>query len=297
VSDARLDALAAEMRLPVPFPSLPAYRAIAAEVAHRARAAGGPILVGLCGSQGSGKSTMAAFLAALLDGEGLPTAVLSLDDLYLDPEVRPTGIHPLFATRGVPGTHDVALGMATIDRLFAAAPGETVPIPRFDKARDRRAPEGEWDRFTGGARVVLLEGWCVGAPPQPADALTRPVNTIEVEEDSDGRWRAHVNARLAEDYHALFGRIALLVYLRAPGFDCVFQWRRRQEEKLRARVGDTAEGLMDDAALRRFIMHYERLTRHLLDVLPTRADILVSLDPTQRIVSTLTNARTSEGEE
>ncbi|HWL46654.1 MAG TPA: kinase [Sphingomonadaceae bacterium] len=279
--DASLDAFAAELGLPIPFPPLPLYRRIAAALALRARAKGGPIVVGLCGSQGSGKSTMAAFLARLLNEDGLPTAILSLDDLYLDPEQRPVAIHPLFATRGVPGTHDVALGMTTIDRLFAACPGETVPIPRFDKARDRRYPESAWDPFVGPARIVLFEGWCVGVPPQPAEALAVPINALEADEDRDGRWRRHVNACLAGDYRALFGRIDRLVYLRAPDFDCVFAWRRRQEEKLRARVGGGAEGLMDEAALRRFIQHYERLTRFALDTLPARADIVVALDPAQ----------------
>jgi D-glycerate 3-kinase len=283
MSTASLDALAAELRLPVPFPPLPVYRRIAASIAARAAEAGGPIVVGLCGSQGSGKSTMAAFLAAMLAEEGLPTAILSLDDLYLDPEDRPTAIHPLFATRGVPGTHDVALGMATIDRLFAARPGETTLVPRFDKARDRRFAEAEWEPFTGPARIVLFEGWCVGAPPQPAEALLDPINILEAEEDAEGRWRGHVNACLAGEYRALFGRLDRLVYLRAPSFDCVFAWRRRQEEKLRARVGDGAQGLMDEAALRRFIMHYERLTRFQLDVLPARADIVVALDAEQAI--------------
>jgi D-glycerate 3-kinase len=226
---------------------------------------------------------MAAFLARLQHAEGLPTALLSLDDLYLDPEDRPTAIHPLFATRGVPGTHDVALGIATIDRLRAARPGAITRIPRFDKAHDRRFPAEQWESFVGPARVILFEGWCVGAPPQPAEALGAPVNVLEAEEDAEGRWRGHVNACLAGPYRALFSRIDFLVFLRAPSFERVFTWRRRQEEKLRARVGQGAEGLMDDAALRRFIMHYERLTRFILAIFPARADLVVALDADQTL--------------
>lgn len=280
MSDAALDALAAAHRLPVPFPALADYRRIAAAIARRA--ATGPLLVGICGSQGSGKSTMAAFLAALLDAAGLPTAILSIDDLYLDPEDRPIAIHPLFATRGVPGTHDVALGLATIDRLFAAGPDDTVAIPRFDKAADRRHPAERWDAFTGPARVVLLEGWFVGATPEDAAALADPINPLEAEEDRDARWRGHANAALAGAYADLFGRLDYLVFLAAPSFDCVFGWRRRQEEKLRAASGGGA-GVMDDAALARFIRHYERLTRHLLATLPAQADVVAELAPDQTI--------------
>lgn len=269
-----LDAIARALGLPMPFPSVDAYRRVAAAIARRAQH--GPLLAGMCGPQGSGKSTMAAFLAALLEAEGLPTAVLSLDDLYLDPEDRPAHIHPLFATRGVPGTHDVALGLETIDRLFAAGG----PIPRFDKALDRRRPEAEWDGFEGAARVVLLEGWCIGAAPQDEGALVAPVNQLEAMEDPDGSWRRHANARLAGDYRALFDRLGFLAYLRAPSFDCVLAWRTLQEQKLRVREGRG----MDDSALARFVSHYERLTRHLAATLPARADVLVDLDETQAIV-------------
>ena len=70
-------------------------------------------MVGLTGPQGSGKSTLAAKLPPLLAARGLRSAVLALDDLYLTHAERrrlAADIHPLLATRGVPGTHDVALG-------------------------------------------------------------------------------------------------------------------------------------------------------------------------------------------
>jgi D-glycerate 3-kinase len=227
---------------------------------------------------------MAAFVCALLGDAGLPGVALSLDDLYLDPEHRPAHIHPLFATRGVPGTHDVKLGIDLITRLSAANAGTVTAIPRFDKSSDRRAPETEWGRFHGPARVVLMEGWCVGVPPQPDAALGQPVNALEAQEDPDGTWRNQVNAYLCEEYRALFERLSSLIFLAAPSFDCVFGWRQLQETKLRARAGGDAPGLMTDEELRRFIQHYERLTRHALTVLPGRADIVAKLGHDQSIV-------------
>jgi D-glycerate 3-kinase len=283
---ATFDRLIEDLALPADFGSLPWYRRIATEVARRARSSEAPLLVGLCGSQGSGKSTMAAFLRALLDSQGLATAVLSIDDLYLDRDERialSQTVHPLLRTRGVPGTHDVALGQSVIDALFTAAPGAATAIPRFNKASDSRLPPAEWDRFVGPAKIVILEGWCIGATPQDAAALTPPVNALESAEDVDGRWRTYVNDALAGPYRALFDRIGLLVFLRAPSFECVFEWRRLQEEKLRARTGGEGAGLMDDAALARFIAHYERITRHLLDTMPGIADLVVALDDDHRI--------------
>lgn len=233
------------------------------------------LVVGLCGAQGSGKSTLATALKRDLDKDGVRTAVLSLDDLYLtlaEREALAASVHPLLRTRGVPGTHDVPLGLnvlAALDR------GEPAPLPRFDKARDDRAPPESWDAAPADIELLILEGWCVGARPQPPAALEEPVNRLEREEDPDGVWRGYANAALAGDYQRLFARIDLLVLLAAPSFDCVFGWRHQQEQELRARQ-DALAG-MSDAELRRFIQHYERLTRHILAEMPPRADVLVEL--------------------
>src|SRR5688572_4910599 len=93
---------------------------LAKHLSLRARSHGTPLLVGLCGSQGSGKSTAARVLTRLLNGQGLATLALSLDDFYLTLEARLAlahSVHPLLKTRGVPGTHDVPLAMATFQSL------------------------------------------------------------------------------------------------------------------------------------------------------------------------------------
>ena len=236
-----------------------------------------PLVVGICGPQGSGKSTLAALTAEALAGRGLATAVLSIDDVYLTRAERlalADAVHPLLATRGVPGTHDVALALSTLDALAGVGP---TPLPRFDKAADDRAPRADWPVFDAPADVVLLEGWCVGARPQPPVALVAPVNALERDEDPDGRWRAHVQAALAGPYAALFARLDRLVLLQAPDFHVVRAWRGEQEARLRARLNDPGR-TMDEAALDRFVAHYERLTRWTAEDLPAVADLVVRLD-------------------
>jgi len=238
-----------------------------------------PLVVGINGAQGSGKTTLCRFLEELLYQRRLRTVTLSLDDLYLMKAERLTlaqDEHPLFATRGVPGTHDVALGEAILDELRA---GRTTTLPRFDKAADDRAAEGKIAE--GPVDVILFEGWCVGAVPQPAAALRDPVNRLEADEDPDGSWRREVNRRLATDYAELFARIDLLVMLKVESFEAVRANRRLQEQKLAARDPDGA-ALMDEAALDRFLMHYERLTRWMLQEMPARADVLIPIGPDQR---------------
>lgn len=234
-----------------------------------------PVVIGLCGTQASGKSTLARALEAKLSGEGIATATLSLDDLYLTHAERAElarTVHPLLATRGVPGTHDIALGLSVIAALRA---GEPVALPRFDKGRDDRAPRGDWPNAPQDCAVLLFEGWCVGATPQEEAALAEPVNALERDEDAGGQWRAYANAQLAGDYQRLFGTIDRLVLLAAPGFEAVFDWRMQQEQEL---VGRPGARVMDAAGLARFISHYERLTRHILHEMPARADLLIEID-------------------
>lgn len=239
-------------------------------------------VIGLCGAQGSGKSTLTAALAARLAEDGLRVAVLSLDDLYLTRAARlalAARVHPLFATRGVPGTHDVALGLAT---LAALDRGETAPLPRFDKAADDRAPRAAWPRAPAGTQVLLLEGWCLGARPQPEAALAAPVNALEAQEDPDGTWRHHVNAALGGDYQQFFARIDALALLAAPDFGVVAQWREQQEAQLRAGGGPA---VMTPAQVGRFIQHYQRLTQWILEEMPGRADLVARLDAGRGIMA------------
>ncbi len=244
------------------------------------------VVIGLCGSQGSGKSTLADWIAHQYQQQGVPGAVLSLDDLYLPRDAREAlarDVHPLLRTRGVPGTHDVALGLST---LHALKHGEPAPLPRFDKARDDRRPMHEWPRAPVGCRLLIFEGWCVGARPQAYEQLAAPLNELERTEDATGDWRRYANDALIGRYQDLFASIDALLLLAAPDFDVVLEWRMQQEAELRARVGADAPGVMDAAALARFVSHYERLTRHILQEMPGRADLVARLDR-QRGVTTI----------
>lgn len=244
-----------------------------------------PFVVGLCGAQGSGKSTVSEGLRARFEARGLTVALLSIDDLYLPREDRAAlaaSVHPLLRTRGVPGTHDVALGEAI---LAACAAQGSVALPRFSKQDDTRRPQGDWPVIETPVDIVLFEGWCVGAAAQDDAALAVPVNALERDEDPEGVWRRWVNARLAGDYQRLFARIDYLVLLAAPGFEVVAGWRKEQEHRLRAALVAEGGGLaatLDDAAVERFIQHYQRITEHVLTEMPGRADFTVALDRARR---------------
>lgn len=264
------------------------FAPLACALAKHQKSAGRPLLVGINGCQGSGKTTLCDYLTGeLRHREGVRAVALSLDDFYHTRARRERlarQAHPLLMTRGVPGTHDMALLQQTLDALLAPSGDGPVAIPRFDKATDDRYPREHWDRVDEGVDLVLLEGWCLGARPQGEEALATPVNTLEREEDPDGTWRRHVNRALAREFEPLYGRIEQWVMLRAPSFDCVFRWRREQEQKLAAVTHSAATNrIMDEAQLARFIQFFQRLTLQCLEKLPDQVDYLYSLDEQRRV--------------
>ena len=259
-----------------------------AEIVQRRRP-GQTLLVGISGSQGSGKSTLAGLLVQLAQVVlQLKAVSLSIDDFYLTRAARhelAEAVHPLLATRGVPGTHDVELARQTLAAL--GQQGE-VAVPRFDKAADDQVDPEAWPRVEGPVDLIILEGWCLGIDAQPAQALSQPVNALERHEDPDALWRNFVNERIREDYNELYAQIDFLIMLKAPGFEQVLNWRQQQEDKLAAKL--SAEGrdlatsrVMNPAAIQRFIQHYERLTRHGLETLPEQADVVFQLTAQQTI--------------
>src|SRR5690606_22118372 len=190
--------------------------------------------------QGTGKSTLAAQLVAHAAQRGIAAQALSIDDFYLGRRERlqlARTVHPLLATRGPPGTHDVALACATVDALLSLPAGGQVRVPVFDKISDRRLPPSRWRRVLRAPRLLVFEGWFLKVPPQPAAALEVPVNALEADEDPAGAWRRYVNGALA-DYAPLWQRLPHLLLLKGPGFACVPEWRWQQEQTLqRAQPG------------------------------------------------------------
>jgi len=248
----------------------------------RPRPGDAPRVLGISGLQGTGKSTLAGQVVSAATARGLRAAVLSLDDLYLDRGARlalARDVHPLLATRGPPGTHEVALGLSIIDAVRGHA---RTRLPRFDKLGDRRLPESAWPRVHG-LDLLVFEGWCLGTTAQDNAALAGPLNALERDEDADGVWRRWCNAALARDYPPLWGAIDTLAFLQPPGFGIVPEWRWQQEQSLQ-QAAPGSRG-MDRAQVARFVQHYERVSRQALQTLPMSADVVVRLDAQRRILA------------
>lgn len=242
-------------------------------------------IVGVNGAQGTGKTTLSKVLSMLLTEQQLNIVTFSLDDFYLTQQERKKlaiTTHPLLRTRGVPGTHDILLLQNTLKNLVGASSKEEVTIPRFDKAIDDRYPKEQWHRITGPIDMIIIEGWCVAAPPQDEQLLNQSISDWERQQDPDGAWRHYVNRCLQQQYAQIFSQLDFTVFMKAPSFEQVFEWRCLQEQKLAEKRSD-GNSLMNNQEIKEFISHYERLTKHCLDVLPQQCSALLSLDTNHAI--------------
>ena len=246
-------------------------------------------VLGINGAQGTGKSTLARLISEYLSTtHQRRVAILSIDDLYLTLAERDSlakQVHPMLRTRGVPGTHDVTLGLSIIEQLKSLGQDQVVSVPRFDKSRDDRCEMANWSRIGGPVDLLIFEGWCVASQAQHDADLQEPVNDLEATADEDGRWRGYVNDQLRDSYAQLFSGLDSVLFLQAPSFDAILNWRTEQEHRLRESAAENADAIMSDAQVIEFIRYYERVTLNNLKVLPNLADATIKLDLDHQAVS------------
>ena len=243
-----------------------------------------PVLIGLTGGQGSGKTTLSDFVQLTLKkGFNKKTTGFSIDDIYKsqrDRELLGEEIHPMCKVRGVPGTHDVDLGLKTIEYLNNASYDTTTSIPVFSKPLDRHLPESEWVQFKGKPDFIFFDGWFCGAKPLSENNWLPPLNELEEKEDPDGVWSRWYNKELSGDYQKLFNSFDILLMIKVPNMEHIFESRWIQEKTLEKNITDPEmkKKIMTKEEIIHFVMHYERLTRYVLEEIPKFADIVLHRD-------------------
>ena len=246
---------------------------------------GKTLFLGLSGGQGSGKTTVVGILKIILKKYfKRKTHVSSIDDFYKTLEERnkiSSTIHPLFKTRGVPGTHDTNLIKKFFD-FIKKKKFKKFKLPKFDKSIDDRLKKKYCFNIKEKPEVVILEGWCVGAKPQSNSLLKKPINILEKYEDKDLIWRKHVNHKLKKEYKKLFAMIDYFIFMKIPYFNMVFKWRLLQERKLK-KMSHTKKRIMSYNKIKRFIMFYQRITLQMLKDMPKIASVVLSLNDKHQI--------------
>ena len=243
-----------------------------------------PYIICFTGGQGSGKTTLSFFIQKVLTDYCNRSAMgFSIDDIYKSQEERKKladEIHPLCYVRGVPGTHDISMGLELIKSLSLAEKDTETKIPTFCKPKDNHYPESEWPVYKGKPDFIFFDAWCGGAKPLPEANWLPPFNVLEEEEDPQGVWSKWSNKELSKGYQDLFSLFDLLLMIKVPSMDFVYESRWIQEQTLSKTITDPAlqSKIMTKDQVYRFVMHYERLTHYILEELPGFSDIVLSRD-------------------
>ena len=265
------------------------YIPIAFWIDKKYKEKGKTLFLGFSGSQGSGKTTSAGILKVILKKFfKREIHVSSIDDFYKtfkDREKMSYKIHPLFKTRGVPGTHDVKLAK-NFFKVLSMKKFKKIMIPKFDKSIDDRLEKKYCYKIKKKPEIVILEGWCVGAKPQSKNLIKKSINILEKKEDTDLTWRKYVNEKLKKDYKKVFSMLDHFIYMKIPNFNVVFKWRLLQEKKLRKK-SYSKNKIMTHSEIKRFIMFYQRITLQMTKDLSKSASIVMFLKKNQDIKKVL----------
>ncbi len=250
---------------------------------------GKTLFIGISGGQGSGKTTITKILKIILKNFfRRETLVFSIDDFYKtlkDRHKMSSKIHPLFKTRGVPGTHDIN-HIKDFFNLIIKGNFKKLKLPRFDKSTDNRLKRKYWHNIKKKPEIILLEGWCVGAKSQPNSILKKPINNLEKNEDKNLVWRKYVNDMLKGEYKNFFSLIDYFIFMKIPSFQMVFKWRFLQETKLKKK-SHAKKTIMSYKEIKRFIMFYQRITLQMIKDLSKSASVIMLLKKNHEVKKVL----------
>jgi D-glycerate 3-kinase len=246
-----------------------------------------PLLIGLAGGQGSGKTTISSILTLILQKYfKLNVFKVSIDDFYKtrkDRKLLSKNKHPLLMTRGVPGTHDIDLILKFFKKIKSKN-YKNLSVPKFDKAIDDRCKKSSWYKLKSKPDVVIFEGWCVGARSQTNRQLKTPINSLERVYDQGIRWRFHVNNQLKTKYKTLFKQLDELIYLKAKNFSLLKSWRLKQERKLWVKNKNKKNlKIMSSGDVINFMQTYQRITQQMFKDAVKISSIIMNLNNNHQI--------------
>jgi D-glycerate 3-kinase len=246
-----------------------------------------PLIIGLAGGQGSGKTTVSSILTLILKKYfKLNVFKVSIDDFYKtrkDRKLLSKSKHPLLMTRGVPGTHDIDLILSFFKKIKEKN-FKSLKIPTFNKAIDNRSPKILWYKIKSKPDVIIFEGWCVGARAQTTTQLKKSINSLEKVHDQSNKWRTYVNNHLKNKYKILFNQLDGLLYLKAKNFNLLKEWRLKQERKLLIQTKNKKNlKIMSSGDIINFMQTYQRITQQMFKDALKSSSIIMSLNSNHQI--------------
>ena len=208
-----------------------------------------PIIIGLAGGQGTGKTTISSIINLILVKYfKLKVFKISIDDFYKTRKERyklSKKVHPLLMIRGVPGTHDID-SILRFFRIIKKRNFKSLSLPKFDKS----------------------------------------INLLERNEDKSMKWRKYVNFQLTGKYKAFHNMLDCLLYLKARNFSLLRRWRLKQEKKLFLKSKNKKNlKIMNKNEVLNFMMTYQRITEQMFKTAKKFSSIVMTLNNQHQIIN------------
>ena len=233
------------------------------------------------GSQGIGKSSLIIIIKKTIEKFfNKKVLSLSIDNYYLSKNQRKLlakKVHKLLITRGVPGTHDIEKLISDIKKFDK----NNYPIvtPIFDKLIDNKSNKTK--KINKKCDILLLEGWCCGCNKISKNYLYKNINSLEKNYDKNFVWRNFYNTKLFNEYKNLFNMFDEIIFMKAPSFNYVLNWRLKQENKNTSKSKKSKK--MNANEIKLFIQHYEKITKWMLINFKDMANIIIKINKYQKI--------------
>tara|TARA_Y100001968_G_scaffold333927_1_gene401210 strand:- start:2254 stop:3246 length:993 start_codon:yes stop_codon:yes gene_type:complete len=202
-----------------------------------------PLIIGISGLPGSGKSTLGKVIEKCSKLQNLPLNVVSIDDFYMpanDLDQAMLG-NPWKVPRGIPGSHSLDDIYKTLGNFLNT--GELIS-PRFDKSlRNGYGDRTGW--FRSKPKVLVIEGWFLGCKP----IIENEKNTIILNENiepplslAEKDYRLKIQESLSL-YLPIWSMFSSLWHIKSEEFSYTSKWKKQQESNMLKNKGSSLSGL------------------------------------------------------
>ena len=241
-----------------------------------------PIIIGLSGLPGSGKSTLGFWIDSVAKELNLDIKVISLDDYYLPGEEMDIALkgNPWNVPRGFPGSHSIDLLNQSLDTFLKTG---VLKYPIFDKSlRGGKGDRSGWCELK--PKVLMLEGWFVGCEPisnlsEKDFVYDYNLSLSQIEK----QYRISIQESLIQ-YSLIWKKFDKIWHLKSSQFNNTILWKRQQEEEMIKLKGS---GLKDTRLTDFIRMIQTSIPQNSLSLI--NSDTTVEINQSRRIEKISTN--------
>ena len=223
-----------------------------------------PVLFGISGLPGCGKTTLGRWIEAAACELDWPVSVVSMDDFYLSAmqlDIAMSG-NPWNVPRGLPGSHSIELLEETIDSWLKTG---NLNSPQFDKSlRNGRGDRCGWR--SSRPKILVIEGWFLGCYPtkQNEQTFNSRFEASECLTANECKYRKIIQESL-KTYIPIWKKFDRTWHLKSSEFNSTSTWKTEQEMQMQLEKGTSLKGKSLDSFIRMIITAIPQETLQSID--------------------------------